>query len=100
MISSDITIDVRLMSINKTGHFLDPIIAIVASRSGFLDSQSSHTLEALHRLGLSGRSLDHLPNQTLPGRPRTYMEQAHKLKERSFGRIKPTEACAQTRTRR
>jgi len=59
------------MSINKNGHFLDPIIAVVVSRSGFLDSQSSHPLEALHRFALTDRSLDHLPNQTLPGRPRT-----------------------------
>jgi ParB family transcriptional regulator, chromosome partitioning protein len=37
--------------INKTGRFLDPIIAVVAPRSGFWTPNGRHRLEAMRRLG-------------------------------------------------
>src|SRR5437660_11411726 len=36
--------------INKTGRFLDPIIAVVAPRDGFWTPNGRHRLEALRRL--------------------------------------------------
>jgi ParB family transcriptional regulator, chromosome partitioning protein len=37
--------------INKTGRFLDPIIAVVAPRNGFWTPNGRHRLEAMRRLG-------------------------------------------------
>src|SRR5215472_6227208 len=37
--------------INKTGRFLDPIIAVVAPRGGFWTPNGRHRLEAMRRLG-------------------------------------------------
>src|SRR6266705_5061873 len=37
--------------INKTGRFLDPIIAVLAPRSGFWTPNGRHRLEAMRRLG-------------------------------------------------
>ena len=37
--------------INKTGRFLDPIIAVLAPRGGFWTPNGRHRLEAMRRLG-------------------------------------------------
>ena len=37
--------------INKTGYFLDPLIAVLAPRSGFWTPNGRHRLEAMRRLG-------------------------------------------------
>jgi ParB family chromosome partitioning protein len=37
--------------INKTGRFLDPVIAIVAPKGGFWTPNGRHRLEAMQRLG-------------------------------------------------
>src|SRR5215468_4446370 len=37
--------------INKTGRFLDPVIAIVAPKDGFWTPNGRHRLEAMRRLG-------------------------------------------------
>jgi ParB family transcriptional regulator, chromosome partitioning protein len=37
--------------INKTGRFLDPIIAVVAPKEGFWTPNGRHRLEAMRRLG-------------------------------------------------
>jgi ParB family transcriptional regulator, chromosome partitioning protein len=37
--------------INKTGRFLDPIIAVVAPKGGFWTPNGRHRLEAMRRLG-------------------------------------------------
>lgn len=37
--------------INKTGRFLDPVIAIVAPKGGFWTPNGRHRLEAMRRLG-------------------------------------------------
>ena len=38
--------------INKTGRFLDPIIAVIAPKGGFWTPNGRHRLEAMRRLGL------------------------------------------------
>jgi ParB family transcriptional regulator, chromosome partitioning protein len=37
--------------INKTGRFLDPVIAVVAPKGGFWTPNGRHRLEAMRRLG-------------------------------------------------
>jgi ParB family chromosome partitioning protein len=42
--------------INKTGRFLDPIIAVVAPKGGFWTPNGRHRLEAMRRLAARGES--------------------------------------------
>jgi ParB family chromosome partitioning protein len=71
--------------INKTGRFLDPIIAVVAPQGGFWTPNGRHRLEAMRRLG--ARSITAL---VVPDREVAWQilalntEKAHNLKERSL----------------
>jgi ParB family chromosome partitioning protein len=71
--------------INKTGRFLDPIIAITAPKGGFWTPNGRHRLEAMRRLG--ARSIAAL---VMPDREVAWQilalntEKAHNLKERSL----------------
>jgi ParB family chromosome partitioning protein len=71
--------------INKTGRFLDPVIAVVAPRGGFWTPNGRHRLEAMRRLG--ARSITAL----IVAEPEVAWqilalntEKAHNLKERSL----------------
>lgn len=70
--------------INKTGRFLDPIIAVVAPQGGFWTPNGRHRLEAMRRLG--ARSITAL---VVADREVAWQilalntEKAHNLKERS-----------------
>jgi hypothetical protein len=48
---SDVCSHLAADVINKTGRFLDPIIAVVASKGGFWTPNGRHRLEAMRRLG-------------------------------------------------
>ena len=71
--------------INKTGRFLDPIIAVVAPKEGFWTPNGRHRLEAMRRLGAKSIT-------TLVAADREVAwqilalntEKAHNLKERSL----------------
>src|SRR5579863_4454512 len=71
--------------INKTGRFLDPIIAVVAAKDGFWTPNGRHRLEAMRRLG--ARSITAL---VVADREVAWQilalntEKAHNLKERSL----------------
>src|SRR6476646_9669011 len=71
--------------INKTGRFLDPIIAVLAPRGGFWTPNGRHRLEAMRRLG--GESITAL---VVAEREVAWQilalntEKAHNLKERSL----------------
>ena len=71
--------------INKTGRFLDPIIAVVAPQGGFWTPNGRHRLEAMRRLG--ARSITAL---VVADREVAWQilalntEKAHNLKERSL----------------
>jgi ParB family transcriptional regulator, chromosome partitioning protein len=71
--------------INKTGRFLDPIIAVPAPRNGFWTPNGRHRLEAMRRLG--GKSVTAL---VVPDREVAWQilalntEKAHNLKERAL----------------
>jgi ParB family chromosome partitioning protein len=71
--------------INKTGLFLDPIIAVTAPTGGFWTPNGRHRLEAMRRLG--ARSIAAL---VVPDREVAWQilalntEKAHNLKERSL----------------
>ena len=71
--------------INKTGRFLDPIIAVVAPQGGFWTPNGRHRLEAMRRLG--ARSITAL---LVADREVAWQilalntEKAHNLKERSL----------------
>ncbi|MBV9626064.1 MAG: ParB N-terminal domain-containing protein [Acidobacteria bacterium] len=71
--------------IDKTGRFLDPIIAITAPKGGFWTPNGRHRLEAMRRLG--ARSIAAL---VMPDREVAWQilalntEKAHNLKERSL----------------
>jgi ParB family chromosome partitioning protein len=71
--------------INKTGRFLDPVIAVVAPQGGFWTPNGRHRLEAMRRLG--ARSITAL---VVADREVAWQilalntEKAHNLKERSL----------------
>jgi ParB family chromosome partitioning protein len=71
--------------IQKTGRFLDPIIAITAPKEGFWTPNGRHRLEAMRRLG--AKSITAL---VVPARDVAWQilalntEKAHNLKERSL----------------
>jgi ParB family chromosome partitioning protein len=71
--------------IQKTGRFLDPVIAITAPKEGFWTPNGRHRLEAMRRLG--AKSITAL---VIPARDVAWQilalntEKAHNLKERSL----------------
>src|SRR6201993_3592655 len=71
--------------INKTGRFLDPIIAVVAPKGGFWTPNGRHRLEAMRRLG--AKSITALVVADREGAWQILAlntEKAHNLKERSL----------------
>lgn len=82
--------------IEKTGRFLDPVIAVPAPKEGFWTPNGLHRLEAMRRLG--GRSITAL---ILPDREVARQilalntEKAHNLKERALEVIRITEGLVE-----
>src|SRR5256885_4626715 len=71
--------------INKTGRFLDPIIAVVAPRDGFWTPNGRHRLEAMRRLGAKSISALVVPDRKIAWQILALnTEKAHNLKERSL----------------
>jgi ParB family chromosome partitioning protein len=71
--------------INKTGRFLDPIIAVLAPRGGFWTPNGRHRLEAMRRLGAKSISALVVANREVAWQILALnTEKAHNLKERSL----------------
>jgi ParB family chromosome partitioning protein len=71
--------------INKTGRFLDPIIAVVAPRVGFWTPNGRHRLEAMRRLGAKSITALVVPDREIAWQILALnTEKAHNLKERSL----------------
>jgi ParB family transcriptional regulator, chromosome partitioning protein len=71
--------------INKTGRFLDPIIAVVAPRGGFWTPNGRHRLEAMRRLGAKSIAALIVADREVAWQILALnTEKAHNLKERSL----------------
>jgi ParB family transcriptional regulator, chromosome partitioning protein len=71
--------------INKTGRFLDPIIAVVAPKGGFWTPNGRHRLEAMRRLGAKSITALVIPEREVAWQILALnTEKAHNLKERSL----------------
>ena len=71
--------------INKTGRFLDPIIAVVAPRGGFWTPNGRHRLEAMRRLGAKSIAALVVADREVAWQILALnTEKAHNLKERSL----------------
>ena len=71
--------------INKTGRFLDPIIAVVAPRGGFWTPNGRHRLEAMRRLGATSITALVVADREVAWQILALnTEKAHNLKERSL----------------
>jgi ParB family transcriptional regulator, chromosome partitioning protein len=71
--------------INKTGRFLDPIIAVVAPRNGFWTPNGRHRLEAMRRLGAKSISALVVADREVAWQILALnTEKAHNLKERAL----------------
>jgi len=71
--------------INKTGRFLDPIIAVVAPRGGFWTPNGRHRLEAMRRLGAKSITALVVADREVAWQILALnTEKAHNLKERSL----------------
>jgi ParB family transcriptional regulator, chromosome partitioning protein len=71
--------------INKTGRFLDPIIAVVAPRDGFWTPNGWHRLEAMRRLGAKSISALVVADREAAWQILALnREKAHNLKERAL----------------
>jgi ParB family transcriptional regulator, chromosome partitioning protein len=71
--------------INKTGRFLDPIIAIVAPKGGFWTPNGRHRLEAMRRLGAKSITALVVADREVAWQILALnTEKAHNLKERSL----------------
>jgi ParB family transcriptional regulator, chromosome partitioning protein len=71
--------------INKTGRFLDPIIAVVAPRGGFWTPNGRHRLEAMRRLGAKSIATLIVADREVAWQILALnTEKAHNLKERSL----------------
>lgn len=71
--------------INKTGRFLDPIIAVVAPRGGFWTPNGLHRLEAMRRLGAKAIAALIVAEPEVAWQILALnTEKAHNLKERSL----------------
>ena len=70
--------------INKTGRFLDPIIAITAPKGGFWTPNGRHRLEAMRRLGAKSITVLVVGDREVAWQILALnTEKAHNLKERS-----------------
>src|ERR1700751_2486100 len=71
--------------INKTGRFLDPIIAVAAPKGGFWTPNGRHRLEAMRRLGAKSITALVVPDREVAWQILALnTEKAHNLKERSL----------------
>src|SRR6516164_7277454 len=71
--------------IDKTGRFLDPIIAVVAPKGGFWTPNGRHRLEAMRRLGAKAIAALVVPDSEVAWQILALnTEKAHNLKERSL----------------
>ena len=71
--------------INKTGRFLDPVIAIVAPKNGFWTPNGRHRLEAMRRLGAKSIAALVVVDREVAWQILALnTEKAHNLKERSL----------------
>ena len=71
--------------INKTGRFLDPIIAVVAPKGGFWAPNGRHRLEAMRRLGAKSITTLVVADREVAWQILALnTEKAHNLKERSL----------------
>ena len=71
--------------INKTGRFLDPIIAVTAPDGGFWTPNGRHRLEAMRRLGAKAITTLVVPDREVAWQILALnTEKAHNLKERSL----------------
>ena len=71
--------------INKTGRFLDPVIAIVAPKGGFWTPNGRHRLEAMRRLGAKSITALVVADREVAWQILALnTEKAHNLKERSL----------------
>jgi len=71
--------------INKTGRFLDPIIAVIAPRSGFWTPNGRHRLEAMRRLGAKSIAALVVADREVAWQILALnTEKAHNLKERAL----------------
>jgi len=71
--------------INKTGRFLDPIIAVVAPTGGFWTPNGRHRLEAMNRLGAKSIAALVVADRQVAWQILALnTEKAHNLKERSL----------------
>jgi ParB family chromosome partitioning protein len=71
--------------INKTGRFLDPVIAVVAPDGGFWTPNGRHRLEAMRRLGAKSITALVVPEREIAWQILALnTEKAHNLKERSL----------------
>ena len=71
--------------INKTGRFLDPIIAVVAPKGGFWTPNGRHRLEAMRRLGAKSITALVVAEREVAWQILALnTEKAHNLKERSL----------------
>ena len=71
--------------INKTGYFLDPIIAITAPEKGFWTPNGGHRLAAMRRLGAKAITALVVPKRELAWQILALnTEKAHNLKEKSL----------------
>ncbi|HEV2962237.1 MAG TPA: ParB N-terminal domain-containing protein, partial [Candidatus Angelobacter sp.] len=71
--------------INKTGRFLDPIIAVTAPAGGFWTPNGRHRLEAMRRLGAKAITVLVVTDREIAWQILALnTEKAHNLKERSL----------------
>jgi ParB family chromosome partitioning protein len=71
--------------IDKTGEFLDPIIAVTAPNGGFWTPNGRHRLEAMRRLGAKAITALVVPDRQIAWQILALnVEKAHNLKERSL----------------
>jgi len=71
--------------IDKTGRFLDPVIAITAPEAGFWTPNGRHRLEAMRRLGAKAVTALVVPDREVAWQILALnTEKAHNLKERSL----------------
>jgi len=71
--------------IDKTGLFLDPVIAVTAPREGFWTPNGRHRLEAMRRLGARGITALVVPRREIAWQILALnTEKAHNLRERSL----------------
>jgi ParB family transcriptional regulator, chromosome partitioning protein len=71
--------------INKTGRFLDPVIAVVAPKGQFWTPNGRHRLEAMRRLGAKSITALVIPTREVAWQILALnTEKAHNLKERSL----------------